>query len=154
MKTQSKNLPKAAKSRVVVHPASIDLITNATWDFAHSVLWDKFPFSEADVERSKEFIAQYYKKIAPEKFTTTAHKHFSAYCHRILLAKNYVSRFPSRYITHPCLWLNPNNPKGFAGTKLWYVHNLMRRHERLAAYNAFREDFALDPVYSQFRFMA
>jgi hypothetical protein len=118
------------------------------------VLWDKFPFNEEEVKRCKEHIAQYYKKIAPEKFALTAHKHFAAFCERILLAKSYVDRFSSRYMPHPCLWFNPQNPKGFAGTKLWYIQKLRRREERLEAFHAFREDYALDAIYGQIQFRA
>lgn len=108
------------KEKISVHPAAINLLTDATWNFAHNILWDKFSFSEAEIELAKIYIKEYYEGIKPEKFTQTASQHFTGYCERVLLAKKYVSRFFHRYIPHPCIWLNKNNPKGFAGTKAWY----------------------------------
>jgi hypothetical protein len=138
-------------SKMRVHPAAIQLLTDATWDFAHSVLWGGHPFSNAERELSKLFIEEYYEEIPAEQFTATAHKHFTAYCERILLAKEYVSRFAHRYIPHPCIWLNKENPKGFAGTKAWYLRNLERR-KQVQLCESCRE--SLNPILNHYHFCA
>ena len=114
-------------SKTVVHPAAIRLLTDATWEFAHNILWSGFPFSKGEINLAKIYIREYYQEIPAEEYTETASKHFTAYCERILLAKEYVKRFPHRYIPHPCLWFDKRNPKGFAGTKRWYLENLEKR---------------------------
>ena len=113
--------------KTIVHPSSIHLLTNATWEFAHSILWDNFHFFNYEVELAKIYIREFYESIPAEKFSATAHRYFAEYCERVLLAKAYVDRYPSRYIPHPCIWLNKTNPKGFAGTKNWYYQNLEKR---------------------------
>jgi len=106
------------KPKQVVHPSSIRLLTDATWDFAHSILWSRYPFSRTEIELSKLFIREYYQQIPIRHFTDKAYKHFKGYCKRILLAKNYVTLFYRRYIPRPCIWFNKRNPKGFGGTKV------------------------------------
>lgn len=121
------------RTKTKIHPAAIALLTDATWEFAHSILWDNFPFSEAEANLSKTYIREYYEAIPPEQFGRDASRHFTGYCERILLARNYVSRFPWRYIPHPCIWLNRCNPKGFAGTKQWY-DRLKKKRRKQAEY--------------------
>jgi hypothetical protein len=106
------------KSGQVVHPSSIKLLTDTTWGFAHSILWSRYPFSQAEIELSKMYIREYYQRIPVRHFTATAYKHFKGYCKRILLAKNYVTLFCCRYIPRPSIWFGKRNPKGFAGTKI------------------------------------
>lgn len=142
------------KQKTVVHPASIQLLTDATWEFAHNILWNGFPFSEAEIELSKLFIKEYYKEIPAEKFTATAHKHFTGFCERILLAKEYVSRFSHRYIPHPCIWLNKMNPKGFAGTKEWYKRALDKRRQQCYNSDGCCDICSLNPVLNHFHFRA
>ena len=141
------------KSKMRVHPAAIGLLTDATWDFAHSILWSRYPFSKGEIALAKIYIREYYEEISAEEFTETAHKHFTAYCERIFLAKEYVSRFSHRYIPHPCIWLNKLNPKGFAGTKTWYLKNLQKRKEISICENC-QEEFSFKPIFSHFHFGA
>lgn len=114
---------KEYRSKLLVHPASIKWLTEATWDFAHQMLWGCHPFSRAQIRFSKLLISRYYEAITPEKFSATAYKHFAAYCERILLAKDYFSRFLHRHIPHPWDWLDPGDPQGFEGTQRWYWEN-------------------------------
>lgn len=127
------------ESKVMVHPAAIRLLTDATWDFAHNILWGGEAFSLAEEKLAKKYISEYYGEIPAERFTATAHRHFSAYCERVLLAKEYVDRYPHRYIPHPCIWLNKTNPKGFAGTKDWYQRRQDARQLREALQILYRE---------------
>jgi hypothetical protein len=115
------------KSKTVVHPASMSLLVDATWDFAKSVLWKDESFSKTEEAVSKVFIRMFYESIPADKFTGIAPRHFSVFCQRIILAKRYVERYPNRFIPHPSLWLNPMNEKGFAGTKQWYLNNMRQR---------------------------
>lgn len=126
---------KKHKTKTVVHPSSIELLTDATWQFAHNILWNGFPFGKGETEISKIFIREYYESIPAEKFQKTAAIHFSGFCERILMAKEYVSRSPHRYIPHPCIWLNRLNPKGFAGTKKWYIQ-LVEKRKRQQQYHS------------------
>ncbi len=140
-------------SKMRVHPAAIRLLVNATWDFAHNILWGGYPFSKTEIALAKLYIQEYYEEIPAEEFTATAHKHFTAYCERVLLAKEYVNRFSHRYIPHPCIWLNKENPKGFAGTKAWYLRNLEKRKIRIAVCELFNE--ATDNlIFNRFQFTA
>jgi|GEM_PF-2799980 len=109
------------KTITKVHPASIDFLSNLTWEYAQKTLWENQRFTKSEVEISKAFIKEYYEMISPENFSLESSRHFRNYCERIRLAKEYVNRHPWRYIPHPTIWLNKHNPKGFAGTKNWKV---------------------------------
>jgi hypothetical protein len=119
-------MERTNKTKTVVHPAAIEWLTDATWDFAHRILWSDQHFSETEIEISKNCIREYYEEIPADVFAEQHLLHFEAYCERVLLAKGYVDRYPSRYIPHPCIWLNKNNAKGFAGTKEWYIRKKKR----------------------------
>jgi hypothetical protein len=116
---------RQATKKKAQNPA-IELLTEATWNFSHSVLWNGHPFSESTITLSKKFIREYFENIPEEKFSL-APKFFSRYCERVLLAKAYVNRYSHRYIPHPCIWLNRKNPKGFAGTKAWLERIIAKR---------------------------
>ncbi len=136
-----------------VHPAAIRLLTESTWEFAHSILWGKHPFSNAEIALAKIYIREYYEEIPAEEFASTAHRHLTACCERILLAKEYVSRFSHRYIPHPCIWFNKRNPKGFAGTKAWYLRNQEKRRP-IEFCGSCGEEFIHNPIYRHYHFSA
>ncbi len=89
-------------------------LINAAWNFAYSSLWNSTQFSQKEIETGKEKIAEYLKLA---KHPARA---FSIFCQRVLLARYYVSKNSSRYIPLPSVWLDKDNPTGFAGTKAWY----------------------------------
>ncbi len=108
------------QAKVIVHPATIRLLTDATWEYAHKMLWNNYSFNHNEISQAKAYIQEYYESIPAGKFSSGMHRYFSGYCIRIQMARDYVLRRPNRYIPHPCIWLNKRNPKGFAGTKAWY----------------------------------
>lgn len=109
-----------AAPKVAVHDKSIDFYTEATWNFAHSILWNNQSFKEIEEELSKEYIRVYYALIPAKQFAEKAKRLFKEYCERVLLARLYTDRFASRFIPHPCIWLNKSYAKGFAGTREWH----------------------------------
>ena len=75
------------KSITMTHPASIRLLTDATWDFAVNTLWKRFPFYEKETERYKNHIRKYYEDIPPDSFPETANTYFLFFCLKILVVK-------------------------------------------------------------------
>ena len=97
-------------SKVIVHPASIEMLANATWDFAKRILWSKFNFGEDEILLSLSYIREHYEDIPPEIFQKESFPSFETYCKRIIAAKeNYWQEFP-----HPCIWFNKLNLHGFS----------------------------------------
>lgn len=97
-------------SKVIVHPASIEMLANATWDFAKRILWSKFYFGEDEILLCLSYIREHYEDIPPENFQKQSFPMFETYCKRIIVAKeNYWQEFP-----HPCIWFNKFNPHGFS----------------------------------------
>jgi hypothetical protein len=47
-------------------------------------------------------------------------KTYKAFCQRVLLARQYVNSNPNRYIPLPTIWLDTENPTGYAGTQIWF----------------------------------
>ncbi|MCC7303481.1 MAG: hypothetical protein IT233_12650 [Bacteroidia bacterium] len=110
-----------------VHPEAIALLTEASWEFTKMQLYGGHAFSKHEIELAKQHIAQYYEDILPELFMRYAGKYFSYFCERVLMAKRYVMRDSSRYIPNPSLWFNPDNEKGFVGTRKWLEENLRKQ---------------------------
>lgn len=69
----------------IIHPASINVLINNTWEFTKNTLWSRFPFYESEIEMHKRYIRNYYERISPELFPEIAHKYFISYCTKILL---------------------------------------------------------------------
>ena len=122
------------KTIVRVHPASIQLMVDSSWDFAHHHLWNDYPFSEEEIAKAKKFIRKYYRAIRPEEFTQKANTRLKVFCERVMLAKKYVLRFPYRYIPNPAAWFDNKNAKGFRGTKEWYVRGQVRKGKSIPNY--------------------
>lgn len=116
------------QAKIIVHPATIRLLTDATWEYAHRMLWNNHSFSQYETQQAKSFIREYYESIPAGKFSAGMHRFFSGYCIRIQMAREYVLRRTYRYIPHPCIWLDKRNPKGFAGTKSWYDAMMLEQH--------------------------
>lgn len=125
---------KKRKTNVRVHPASIQLMVDVSWDFAHNHLWNNYPFEKEEVEKVKKFIRRYYGAIHPERFTQVANNRLKVFCERVMLARKYVLRFPYRYIPSPGIWFDPKNEKGFRGTKKWYERGKVRKGKPIPAY--------------------
>ena len=121
------NRTKQQLGKVIIHPATIRLLIDATWEYAHRMLWNNHSFSHYETKKAKSFIREYYESI-PRDRKAGLHHYFSGYCIRIQMAREYVLRRPHRYIPHPCLWLNKTNLKGFAGTKSWYDSMIQQQY--------------------------
>ena len=146
---------RTKNNNVKVHPATMMLLIDATWDFAHSKLWHNFPFSEAETELSKKYIREYYEGVPAHILAAQSSAHFASYCERIMMAKQYVLRSPHRFIPHPCIWLNKHYSKGFAGTRAWYEHarNKTKRCQ-LKAYLPYQGIGLYNPFNAQFHYTA
>lgn len=108
-------------TKIVVHPASLDMLAAATWDFAHRILWSKSQFGEDEILLSKSYIREHFEDVPAENFQQESFDRFNCFCERILSArKNYWNE--SR---HPCLWFNRLNKDGFVKTR--EVHDKERR---------------------------
>jgi hypothetical protein len=121
------NSKKKKSAAMYVHPSTLSLLTDATWAFAHAQLWPEKQFSFAERMIARSYIRDYYQSIPAQQFQQQAAEHFSAFCERILLAKNDVYRFKHGYIPHPCIWLCPKNTKGFTATKKGYEEERAKR---------------------------
>jgi hypothetical protein len=95
---------KESTGKIVIHPATIQLFIDATWEFAHSIVWGSEPLSEAESNIIQYYIREYYEAIPAGQFTQRAMAHFSSYCEKILLTRKYER----------------SNSEGFAGIRNWY----------------------------------
>lgn len=109
----------AKKGHVYVHPSTIDYYAKQTWKFAKVILWNNVPFLPEEIELALDYIRSYYQSLAPESFWKIAGHIFRQYCERILMVKRYLATHAHYHLPHPCIWFNPMNRKGFAGTRSW-----------------------------------
>lgn len=83
------------------------------WIFARCLLWNSLEFSAQEEQRAQEQILALLNRCADPR------KGFRAFCQRVLLAQQYLSRNDDRYLPLPTQWLHPGNEQGFAGTRNW-----------------------------------
>ncbi|MGQ0828463.1 MAG: hypothetical protein ACT4ON_08720 [Bacteroidota bacterium] len=129
-------------SKVIVHPASIEMLANATWDFAKQILWSKVNFGEEEILLSQSYIREHYEEISPENFQKKSFIWFENYCKRIIAAKgNYCYEF-----THPCIWFNKFNPHGFSKSVVEHRREMQERYgEDISFFMKLRKD----PIMSE-----
>ncbi len=88
-------------------------LVNTAWLFAYTALWNHLQFSAKETDFAKQKIEALLAKENKEKA-------FLNFCQRVLLARQYVTKTPGRYIPLPSVWLDDNNKLGFTGTESWY----------------------------------
>lgn len=99
----------------------IQPLVHAAWNFAYIALWSNCIFSSLEKERAKSAIRRYLVQCPdPDKA-------YYNFCQRVLLAKEFVSKAPDRFIPLPAHWLDASNLNGFAGTKAWLDQMLDKR---------------------------
>ncbi|HRE97737.1 MAG TPA: hypothetical protein PK637_13290 [Flavobacteriales bacterium] len=98
--------------------------TDAIWKCAHRYLWNKYPFSQREINSAKNHIKKYFEEILPALYFNFEKQKVQEFALRILLAADYVKRKSGRFIPHPVIWFNPENPHGFTGTKSWYERRI------------------------------
>ncbi len=106
--------------------ASKDILsryTNAAWSFAHTILWPEQTFSKEELQLSLEYILAYLAEASDKK------RAFTAFCERVILTHQYLSRDSTRFVPNPSTWFNRNYEHGFAGTKRWYQKMQNRRED-------------------------
>ncbi len=113
-------LKKVQVPKAVVLPGVIEMLVVSTWNFTRAILWGGQKFTSTEIEIAKDLIRLYYRQISPEKFYQQGQEFFIQYLERVLLVRQYLDRHESRFIPHPCIWLDRDFSKGFAGTKSWY----------------------------------
>ncbi|MBL7748766.1 MAG: hypothetical protein JNM19_15115 [Chitinophagaceae bacterium] len=96
-------------------PANNEMVhlVNTAWLFACAALWNHLQFSAKETANAKQKIEALLSKEDKEKA-------FLNFCQRVLLARQYVTKTPGRYIPLPSVWLDDNNKLGFTGTENWY----------------------------------
>ena len=80
MKTKQKT------SKMLVHPASIEAMVAATWEFAYKILWDGHSFSNAEIALAKFYLRQYYESIPSKKFQRKALDWHTRLCRTIVVS--------------------------------------------------------------------
>ena len=136
-KQETPETPALVAGDVPAFLPRINQYTEQAWTFAESVLYPKNTFTDQQVILSKLYIAEYFSLITKEDFTAHSQKLFVNFCERVLLAKKYAEKVPSRFIPVPWKWFDKYFKGGFSGTLAWLktVHasrkNLKRKYENL-----------------------
>jgi hypothetical protein len=108
---------KQKLSKIVIHPASIGMLVENTWNFAHNILWLGKSLSHEETTLIKSYIREYYEEIPANKFRKKALQHHQRICRYVLVAKGNGEK----NISHPCIWFNALYPDGLAG--MWNGNN-------------------------------
>jgi len=117
--------------------AKINFYTLQAWKFSKSILYPNQEFTYEQHKLTQRYIGEYFSLIRKDQFANKAEKLFIQFCERVLLAKKYIDRNPSRFIPVPWTWFDKHFPNGFRGTLPWLraVHkkreSLKRKHSNL-----------------------
>ena len=98
-------------------------LSDAAWNFAHTILWPEQEFSKGDLNSVMTSIHSYFELAGDKK------KAFTIFCERIVLTHKFVSAQPNRFVPNPAVWFNRNYAHGFAGTKSWYQQVQLKRED-------------------------
>ncbi|MFN8436028.1 MAG: hypothetical protein U0V72_00200 [Cytophagales bacterium] len=115
----------------------INRYTEQAWAFSKSILYPNRDFTEEQNKLTKRYIREYFSLIRKEHFPGQSQKLFLQFCERVLLARKYLDRNPSRFIPVPWTWFDKHFANGFRGTLSWLktVHekrdNLKKKYQNL-----------------------
>jgi hypothetical protein len=99
------------------------LFVNGAWNLANTLLWPTKTFNEVETDLVK---AEISKLILTDSFVTTR-ANYIAFCERVIMAYQFITRDAKRFAPHPLKYFSPYFEHGFAGTNDWYMDVL---HER------------------------
>jgi|SRR6185437_146508 len=80
-----------------IHPATINVMVDKTWEFAYRVLWRKYSLSNSEVKLSKLYISFLYEDIPAHEFFREANKLHVRLCEH---AAEVIGTVPP----HPCIF--------------------------------------------------
>ena len=89
----------------------ITVLVDTAWLFAYSTLWNNYEFSTIEKSEAKYYIKEW---ITGSKKPVKA---FTNFCQRIILARQNIKSLSTDFLTLPSLWLDKENPEGYACTK-------------------------------------
>ena len=93
---------KQRTPKMKVHPAAINALVDATWNFAYSMLWSEKRFSKSEIALTKFYIREYYDSIPAKHFQKQAFIRKTQFCQLILSVNEKLEYFPG----HPCIFFN------------------------------------------------
>lgn len=99
------------------------------WIFCHAALWRNEQFSPEEVTHFKTLIKEHFRGCKDKDHT------FCELVERAILARRYVNRHRTRYMSPPSEWLEITNTKGLSGTQAWLERINLERLEK-PNYNA------------------
>ena len=86
-------MKRLENKKIRVHPSAIKLLTETTWNYAHAVLWQQFPFSKEEIELAKIYIKEFYESIPARKFQQLAIQYFKITVSTSVLQHNSLPAF-------------------------------------------------------------
>lgn len=98
------------------------------WTFCHAVLWPTEVFTPQQEDEFKKLIREHFNNSGDVDAT------FKELVQRAVLAKRYIRRRSTRYISKPTDWLNIHFAKGLSGTAKWFAE-LMQQRKTVPHYN-------------------
>jgi hypothetical protein len=109
MKAFSNPLPDF--SVIIGNQNEISKLVDTAWLFAYSTLWNNHEFSSLEKSEAKYYIKEWITG------TKKPLKAFTNFCQRIILARQNIKSLNTDFLTLPSLWLDKENPDGYACTK-------------------------------------
>jgi hypothetical protein len=88
-------------------------LTNTAWQFAYSVLWNSQLFSEYERTEARSHINEFLTN------SRNPTRSFLQFCQRMIVARQHINELDSS-VCLPSLFLDSENPEGFAKTKAWF----------------------------------
>ncbi len=100
------------------------------WELAKATLYKDTWLNQRQCHIALTLLREWYVPVAEEKLDDV-HEVYKA---RIHIVAKYINKSPdTRFVTLPYLYFDPNNPKGFTGTKPWYEAE--KKHKKTLKFN-------------------
>jgi len=127
-------------------------LVDTAWDFAYSVLWNNHIFSGIEKNEAKYYIKEWITG------TKKPLKAFTNFCQRIILARQNITSINTDLLSLPSLWLDKENPEGYAQTKELLDQVKIMRHSlpnfqvEIKALAEAVLEFSEEPTESNFKY--
>lgn len=103
------------------------MLTDTAWTIAYTSLWNGETLSMNELALAKRLV--HFHILSYDNI----YEGYIIYCQRVLMARDYLSRNPEKFVPRPSLWMHPSNINGYMGTALWY-NNLAAVRKALPLY--------------------
>ena len=106
--------------------ASLSFYVKSFWKLARNTIYKDYYLTQSQEKTALKLLHLWYEPVS-DKQLQNVHE---VYVSRLAIVQKYIARDPTkRYVQLPDKYFDPQNPSGFAGTRIWYQKQKKREYE-------------------------